>query len=135
MNQAFAEAIQMLPEPNVDISSRVGEVEIFADPLLPRILFSLLSQSFQHGGPALSKIQMTARQSGESLVLFYEDDGKGISPGEKDRIFEFGYSSENMVSLFVIRELLGLPGITIAKPARGTGHTLRNGGAKREVQE
>ncbi|MFZ1127106.1 PAS domain-containing protein, partial [Methanoregula sp.] len=115
VNQAFAEAIQMLPEPNVDISSRVGDVEIFADPLLPRILFSLLSQSFQHGGPALSKIQMTARQSGESLVLFYEDDGKGISPGEKDRIFEFGYSSENMVSLFVIRELLGFTGITIAE--------------------
>ncbi len=50
VNQAFAEAIQMLPENTVDISTSVGEIEIFADPLLPRIFFSLLSLSFRHGG-------------------------------------------------------------------------------------
>ena len=115
VNQAFAEAIQMLPEHTVDISTGVGEVEIFADPLLPRIFFSLLSLSFRHGGPALSTIRMTARQCNESLILFYEDDSAGISAGEKERIFEFGYSQDNMVSLFLIRELLGFTGIVIAE--------------------
>ena len=53
VNQVFAEAIQMLPEHTVDISAGVGEIEILADPLLPRIFFSLLSLSFRLGGPAL----------------------------------------------------------------------------------
>lgn len=122
VNQAFAEAITMLSEPGVDISIDVRDVEIFADPLLPRIFYSLLSQSSRHGGSALSKIRMTSHRSGESLVLVYEDDGAGIITEEKERIFEFGYSHENMVSLFLTRELFGFTGITITEtgePGKG----------------
>ncbi len=36
---AFAKAIRMLPEHNVDITSDTGDFKIFADPLLPRIFF------------------------------------------------------------------------------------------------
>ncbi|HVP96340.1 PAS domain-containing protein [Methanoregula sp.] len=115
VNQAFAEAIQMLPEHEVDITTGVGDLEIFADPLLPRIFFSLLSLSFRHGGAALSTIRMTTHQSHDSLILVYEDDSGGIPAGEKERIFEFGYSEDNMVSLFLIRELLGFTGIAIAE--------------------
>ncbi|MFY9981583.1 MAG: PAS domain-containing protein [Methanoregula sp.] len=124
VNQAFAEAIQMLPEHTVDISTGVGKIEIFADPLLPRIFFSLLSLSFRHGGSALSRIRMTAIQSNESLILTYEDDSTGIPTGEKERIFEFGYSHENIVSLFLIRELLGFTGIAIAETGE-PGHGVR----------
>ncbi len=67
---------------------------------------------------------MTARRSGESLILVYEDDGTGIPTGEKERIFEFGYSHENIVSLFLIRELLGFTGITITETGE-PGHGVR----------
>jgi PAS domain S-box-containing protein len=124
VDQAFAEAIQMLPNHGIDIRIDVNEIEIFADPLLPRIFFSLLSQSFRCGGPALSKIRMTACQEEESLMLIYEDNGLGIPAGEKQRIFEFGYIHENMVSLFLIRELLGFTGITIVETGE-PGHSMR----------
>jgi PAS domain S-box-containing protein len=113
VNEAFAEAIQMLPEHEVKISTGVGEVEIFADPLLPRIFFSLLSLSFQHSKTTLSIIRLTAREDRDALVLIYEDDSMGIPAREKDRIFEFGYGHNTIVSLFLIRELLGFTGITI----------------------
>lgn len=124
VNQAFAEAIQMLPEHTADISTSVGKIEIFADPLLPRIFFSLLSLSFRRGGPVLSAIRMTARRSNDSLVLVYEDDSPGIPAHEKERIFEFGYSHDDMVSLFLIRELLGFTGIAITETG-GTGEGIR----------
>ena len=113
VNHVFAEAIQMLPENTVDISTGIGEIEIFADPLLPRIFFSLLSLSFRHGGPALTSIRMTASRNNEELTLIYQDNSSGLPAGEKEKIFEFGYSQDNIVSLFLIRELLGFTGITI----------------------
>jgi PAS domain S-box-containing protein len=122
VNQAFAEAIQMLPEHSAEIRADVGDTEIYADPLLPRIFFSLLFLSFLHSGSTLSKIQMTARRNGESLTLVYEDEGEGIPLREKERIFEFGYHNENVVSLFLTRELLGFTGITItetSEPGKG----------------
>lgn len=115
VNQAFAEALQMLPEHTTEISTSVGNIEIFADPLLPRIFFSLFSLSFRHGGPALSSIRLTARRDTGVLILEYMDNGTGIPAGEKERIFEFGYSHDDMVSLFLIRELLGFTGIAIAE--------------------
>jgi len=115
VNLAFAESTRMLPGHSVDISSDVGDIEIFADPLLPRIFFSILSRSFHQGGSALTKIRLTARRNGESLTLVYEDDSNGVPTDEKERMFEFGYSSENIVSLFLIRELFGFTGITITE--------------------
>ncbi|MEN6395128.1 MAG: PAS domain-containing protein [Methanoregula sp.] len=115
VTQAFNEAIRMLPEHSIDIRVDAGDIEIFADPLLPRIFFGLLSWSFRRGGQTITKIQMTAHRTGESLVLVYEDDRNGIPMAEKERIFEFGYSHENAVSLFLIRELLSFTGITITE--------------------
>ena len=109
VNQAFAEAIQMLPENTVDISTSVGEIEIFADPLLPRIFFSLLSLSFRHGGSVISSIRMTTTKNDNKITLIYEDDSSGLPAEEKARIFEFGYSQENIVSLFLIRGCSALP--------------------------
>ncbi|MFA6363634.1 PAS domain-containing protein [Methanoregula sp.] len=122
VNEAFAEAVRMLPKNSVDIRVDAGNTELFADPLLPRIFFTILSQSFRRGGSKLSNIQMTAHRSGESLILVYEDNVEGIPAGEKERIFEFGYSHENIVSLFLTRELLGFTGITItetSEPGKG----------------
>ncbi|MGA2104394.1 MAG: PAS domain-containing protein [Methanoregula sp.] len=124
VNQAFAEAIQMLPENTVDISTSVGEIEIFADPLLPRIFFSLLSLSFRHGGSVLSSIRMTTTKNDNKITLIYEDDSSGLPAEEKARIFEFGYSQENIVSLFLIRELLGFTGISIIETGE-PGHGVR----------
>ena len=69
---------------------------------------------------------MTAIQSNESLILTYEDDSTGIPTGEKERIFEFGKSHENIVSLFLIRESLGfsIRGIAIAETGE-PGHGVR----------
>ena len=123
IDQVLAEAIQMMPENSVNIGTEVANIEIFADPLLPRIFFSLLSLSFRNGGHRLSKINISARKDADSLILIYEDDGPGLPEADKKRIFEFGFSHDELVSLFLIRELLGFTGITI-KETGEAGHGL-----------
>jgi len=122
---AFDQAVRMLPgHMAVDISCEAGEIEILADPLLPRIFLSLLALSFRLDGYTFSKIHLGAGMRGDALVLVYEDNSAGIPAHEKERIFEFGYTNENATSLFLARELLGFTGITITETGE-SGKGLR----------
>jgi signal transduction histidine kinase len=51
----------------------------------------------------------------------YEDNGPGIAPEEKEKVFQFGYGKGTGLGLFLIREILGTTGITI----RETGESGR----------
>jgi sensor histidine kinase regulating citrate/malate metabolism len=67
---------------------------------------------------------MTTTKNDNKITLIYEDDSSGLPAEEKARIFEFGYSQENIVSLFLIRELLGFTGISIIETGE-PGHGVR----------
>ena len=47
------------------------------------------------------------------LTLVYEDNGTGINPHEKERIFEWGYGKHTGFGLFLSREILAITGLTI----------------------
>jgi len=123
VSEVFDKAVRMLPgQTAVEISCGTGDVEILADPLLPRIFLSILSLSFRLDGQSLSKIHISTHMQGDALALVYDDNGTGIPAEEKEKIFEFGYSRENAASLFLACELLGFTGITIAEtgePGKG----------------
>ena len=67
---------------------------------------------------------MTAVRNNNKFTLIYEDNSAGLPAGEKERIFDFGYTQENIVSLFLIRELLGFTGISIIETGE-PGHGIR----------
>ncbi len=84
--------------------------------------FNLVANSIQHGDHQLTKIRLYAQQTGESLILIYEDNGKGIPLDEKEKIFEFGFGTGTGFGLFLIRVALGYTGITITETGvPGTG--------------
>jgi signal transduction histidine kinase len=106
----------------------MDDIELYADPLLPRVFYNLLANSIQHGDHQLTKIRLYVQKTGEFLILIYEDNGKGIPLDEKEKIFEFGFGTGTGFGLFLIRELLGYTGITITE----TGEPGK--GAKFEIQ-
>jgi signal transduction histidine kinase len=115
VQQAFYDAADMLPDSTVDIRADSENIEIFADPFLPRIFFTLLLNSLNYGGSRISRIRLSSYREGENLVLVYEDNGPGIPPEDKMKIFLFEESPRTWQGLFLIRDLLAFTGITISE--------------------
>jgi PAS domain S-box-containing protein len=128
VKKTFWEAVMLNPSNTIDIRVEMDDIELYADPLLPRVFYNLLANSIQHGDHQLTKIRLYVQKTGESLILIYEDNGKGIPLDEKEKIFEFGFGTGTGFGLFLIRELLGYTGITITE----TGEP--GNGAKFEIQ-
>jgi len=123
LKQAFEDALRLIAPGSVKISNELSDIEVYADPLFPRIFFSLLENSFRRSGPGLSWIRVSAVESPEYLTIVYEDDGAGIPWDEKERIFEPGNGEGNALSFIIIRELLAFTGIRIIEngtPGKGT---------------
>jgi PAS domain S-box-containing protein len=122
VKKVFWEVVMLIPSSTINIRVEMDEIELYADPLLPRVFYNLMVNSIKHGDHQLTKIRLYAQKSGESLILIYEDNGKGIPLDEKEKIFEFGYGKGTGFGLFLIRELLGYTGITITEtgePGKG----------------
>ena len=122
VKKSFGDAVMVIPASNIDIRVEMDDIELYADPLLPRVFYNLLANSIKHGNHHLTKIRLYTFMSGESLTLVYEDNGRGIPVTEKEKIFEFGYGKGTGFGLFLIREILGFTGITITEtgePGKG----------------
>lgn len=87
-------------------------MEVFADPLIVKVFYNLLDNTIRHG-QRVTEVRGSSRISGETLVVVFEDNGIGIEPDEKERIFERGYGKNTGLGLFLAREILSLTGITI----------------------
>jgi signal transduction histidine kinase len=122
VKKVFREAVLLNPSSTIDIRVEMDDIELYADPLFPRVFYNLVANSIQHGDHQLTKIRLSAKKSGESLIIIYEDNGRGIPFDEKEKIFEFGFGTGTGFGLFLIRELLGFTGITITEtgePGKG----------------
>jgi PAS domain S-box-containing protein len=105
--------LDRLHEPKeITLTSSVSGIEVYADPMLEKVFFNLLDNSMRHG-ERVSKIAVSARTSGNQLVIVWEDNGVGVPAADKERIFEHGYGKNTGLGLLLIREILSLTGISI----------------------
>lgn len=114
--QALESVISGLLVPDtLHLVHKVHGIRVFADPMLERVFFNLLDNTLRHGGPVTQvRVSAVAGRS-DSLVIVWEDNGIGIPPEEKERIFERGFGKNTGLGLFLVREVLGISGITIAE--------------------
>ena len=87
-------------------------IELLADPLLERAFYNLIDNALKHGA-TLTRIRFSARESGDSLAISCEDDGMGIPPQNREQIFSPGFAGTSGYGLFLVREILGITGISI----------------------
>ncbi|MEN6609298.1 MAG: PAS domain S-box protein [Methanoregulaceae archaeon] len=90
----------------------VKGIEVYADPMLERVFYNLLDNSLVHGG-AVSRVRLSYRLTPYELTLVWEDNGTGIPPEEKERIFDQGYGKNTGLGLFLAQEILAITGIVI----------------------
>lgn len=101
-------------------------LEVFADPLISRVFFNLMDNAARHGTGHTS-VRFSVEEREGTTVILCEDDGPGVSPDCKDRIFEPGFGQNSGFGLTISREILGITGIAI----RETGEFRR--GARFEM--
>ena len=61
----------------------------------------------------MTEVRVSSYPEGASLVIVIEDDGEGISPGDRERLFEQGFGKNTGLGLFLSREILAITGIII----------------------
>ena len=88
-------------------------IMIRADPMLEKVFFTLIDNALRYGGEKLSRIAFSSGVEGTGLVITCGDDGAGVMPAEKEKIFSPGYRKNAGQGLFLAREILGISGIAI----------------------
>jgi len=121
-------AVGCIPRSDIEISIRVAPVEIYADPLAPKVAYNLLENALRHGGERITRIRITTGEEPDgTLVVAFEDDGEGIPNDDKERIFRYGYGRNTGFGLAFARDILSVTDIGI----RETGTAGR--GARFEI--
>ncbi|MHC1709345.1 MAG: PAS domain S-box protein [Methanomassiliicoccales archaeon] len=108
-DMVMAEAKSVTVEGVKIINEVPEEAEIFADPLITKVIHNLVDNAMRHG-EKVTAIRFLIDGRG-SLVC--EDDGAGIPADMKDRLFTRGFGKNHGLGLFLSREILAITGITI----------------------
>jgi signal transduction histidine kinase len=113
-----AEKLTLAP---ITLAVAMEPVEIYADPLLEKVFYTLLENGIRHG-EKLTAMRFSCREAGTALVISYEDNGAGVPAAYKEDIFDQKYFRHTGYGLYLSRTILGITGITIIENGEpGTG--------------
>jgi len=96
----------------IRFSKTCAGIEVFSDPMLERVFFNLVDNALRHGG-RVTGITVRCEREPDGLLVIVEDNGIGIPPGEKEKIFTRGYGKNTGLGLFLAREILSITNISI----------------------
>jgi PAS domain S-box-containing protein len=90
------------------------DLEVYADPLLEKVFYNLIDNAIHHG-ESVFRIRIYCVREGADLLLIFGDDGEGIPPENKERIFKRGFGKHTGLGLFLSREILAITRIDISE--------------------
>jgi signal transduction histidine kinase len=106
----------------IELEVQGPAMELFADPLLPKVFENLVDNSIRHGKHVQHITCSASMQPDGNLTLLFQDDGEGIAENDKEKIFQKGFGRNTGLGLFLCREILGITGMTIREtgvPSKG----------------
>ncbi len=95
------------------LENEVSGCEIYADPLLEKVIYNLVDNCSKYGGDPVSRFCVSCHEVGGELLICLEDDGDGIDSSLKDHLFQYGAGRGTGLGLFLIKEILSITGISI----------------------
>jgi signal transduction histidine kinase len=101
-----------LPHKEISIVTDFDRLEVYSDPLIQKVFYNLMENSLRHG-ERVTSIRYTVSLSQQGLLLTYHDDGIGIPPDEKEKIFLKGFGKNSGLGMFLAREILSITHISI----------------------
>jgi signal transduction histidine kinase len=111
----------------VKVLNECHGLTVLSDSLIQQLFYNLIDNSLKYG-EKVTQIRMFCEETSEqAMKLVYEDDGIGISKGEKERIFQKGYGKGTGYGLWLVREICKVYGWTIretGKHGKGARFTM-----------
>lgn len=98
----------------ISFTSEIGPYEVYANPFFEHVVSGLIENTCI---PAMhmNQMQFYTRKHSEDLCIIAEGNGSGIPIEEKEMIFNYNKWDDKRYSLFLLREMLSLTGITITE--------------------
>ncbi|MDE4908285.1 PAS domain S-box protein [Methanogenium marinum] len=110
-----AEGADAVDRNDIDVSCGTGSLEIYADTMFVKVFYNLFDNAVRHG-ERVTEINITFNEEPDgSGLLSVVDNGVGVGNDKKERIFDRGFGSNTGLGLFIIREVLGITGISITE--------------------
>jgi signal transduction histidine kinase len=99
--------------------------EVLADSALTEIFNNLLDNSLKYGGSKLSKVEISTRltETGDLQIIFI-DNGEGIDPDIKPKLFNKGVGKGTGLGLYLIQRICDVYGWSISEQGK-QGHGVR----------
>ncbi len=88
--------------------------EIYADPLIQKVLHNLMENAVRYGG-RIASIRFSLEERDGKATVICEDDGAGIPADMKDKLFTRGFGKNHGFGLFLSREILAITGIILTE--------------------
>lgn len=98
----------------VEVVLDLDGVSVNGDPMLSKVFDNMLENSLRHGS-GVKKIRIYLEQRSGMYLVVYEDDGGGIAPDKKEKIFDYGFGKNMGLGLFLARQILELSSISIVE--------------------
>ena len=110
-----------LPLSNVEVVVDVDNLELYADPLLSKVFYTLFENAIRHG-KTVTRIEFSYRIQGQSRVVIYKDNGAGIPAEYKKAILQRKYFKHTGFGLYLSQTILGITGMSLqenGEPGKG----------------
>ncbi len=113
VREALVSATAGLDMTGTELSSRIEGVEVFADPMFPKVLHNLISNSLKHG-QTVTAISLSYSEGPGGLTIVMEDNGVGVPAEKKETIFQRGHEpGKRSHGLFLSAEILRITRISV----------------------
>ena len=112
--ESVRDARQMLTLNGMRVVESDMGYSILVDTMFSKVVYNLIENALRHSGGAKS-MSISTETAGDSLKITFEDDGSGISPGDKLHLFEQGFGKHTGLGLFLTREILKITNIKISE--------------------
>ncbi|MCJ7742829.1 MAG: PAS domain S-box protein [Methanoregula sp.] len=96
---------------SVNLAVDIEGVEIYADHVIEKVFFYLIDDAVRFG--KVRKIRFFCKESFEELLVICEDDGIGIHPDKKEKIFNRQLFQNSGLDMYLSREIMSITGISI----------------------
>jgi PAS domain S-box-containing protein len=106
---------------NVEVVVDVDNLELYADPLLSKVFYTLLENALRHG-KTVTRIEISYRTHDEKLLVIYTDNGIGIPAEYKKAIMQRKYFKHTGFGLYLSQTILGITGMSMqetGEPGKG----------------